>query len=82
VKPRKIEVDWLDHHERHGQGEALTPDNLKPMLWRSRGYLVGENETLIEVVRDISLDPDVADFGASMRIMKSCIVRRSDKKGG
>jgi hypothetical protein len=82
MKPRKIEVDWFDHHERHGQGAALTDTELKPMAWRTRGYLVSENDNLIEVVRDIPLDNDVTDFGASMRILKKLIIKRSDRKGG
>jgi len=82
MKPKKIEVDWHDHHERHGQGAALTKTELKPMVWRTRGYLVSENDELIEVVRDISLDPDVTDHGASMRIIKKNIIKRSDRKGG
>jgi hypothetical protein len=82
VKPKKITVTWLDHHERGGQGEATTPDNLKPMLWTSIGFLVSENDTMLELVRDISADKDVTDVGASLRIMKNSIVTRSDRKGG
>lgn len=80
MRPTRIEVDWLDHHERHGQGAALSKNELKPMVWRTRGYLVGENDELIEVVRDIPLDKDVNEYGASMRILKCCILKRSDVK--
>lgn len=80
MKPKKIEVTWYDHHERDGQGAATLRHELKPMTWRTRGYLVEENDEMIEVVRDIPLDRDVTDYGASMRIMKNSIVSRSDRK--
>lgn len=79
-KPKVIRVVWEDHHERDGQGEVTEPDALKPFVWESVGYLVGENELMLELVRDISHDPATPDIGASMRIMKKCILSRSDQK--
>jgi hypothetical protein len=80
MKPKKIEVVWEDHHERDGQGASLLPHELKPMLWRSVGYLVAENDTMIELARDVSADRDVTDVGASLRLLKSSIISRSDQK--
>ena len=82
VKFKKIEITWLDHCERDGQGPILGHAELKPMTWKSCGYLVTENETMIELVRDVSADKDVTDVGASLRIMKNSIIKRSDRKGG
>jgi hypothetical protein len=79
-KPRKIEVIWEDHHERDGQGASLLPHELKPMLWKSVGYLVAENDAMVEIARDLSASGDVTDVGASLRLLKSSIVKRSDKK--
>lgn len=81
MKPRRIEVIWEDHHERDGQGAALSTAELSPMLWKSTGYLVAENDSMLELARDISANKDVTDVGASLRIMKKNIVKRSDKRG-
>jgi hypothetical protein len=77
---KRIEVTWEDHHERDGQGASLLPHELKPMAWKSTGYLVAENDTMIELARDISADRDVTDVGASLRLLKVNIIKRSDQK--
>lgn len=79
-KPKVVTVVWEDHHERDGQGDVTEAEALKPFVWESTGYLVQENETMVELVRDISHDPAVPDIGASMRIMKKCILSRSDQR--
>lgn len=80
-KPKKIEVWWEDHHERDGQGAPLTKDELKPLVWVSLGYLVSENDSMIELARDWSSDEGVIGVGASLRIMKKGILKRSDRRG-
>lgn len=79
--PKRIEITWEDHHERDGQGAPLAPGELVPMLWRSVGFLVAENENMLELVRDISADAGISDVGASLRILKKNIIKRSDKRG-
>jgi len=80
LKRKRITVFWEDHHERDGQGDPVDPEKLKPMIWESTGYLISENDAMLEIARDISSDQDVYGVGASLRIMKKCILKRSDQK--
>lgn len=81
--PRKVEVTWLDHHDWSKDQVPITaPEELEPMIWKSTGYLVSENDTMLELVRDWPMSKGVTDIGAPLRILKSSIVKRSDKKGG
>jgi len=81
MKAKKIEVHWEDHHEIDGNSEPTDPENLRPVIWETRGYLLTENEHMLEVAREITRTPQAYPAGATVRIMKKCIVYRSDKKG-
>jgi len=83
MKPRKIEVIWRDHHDwEKGQVPITPPEELEPMIWISRGFLVSENDEMLELVRDLPMSKGVTDIGAPLRILINSIVKRSDKKGG
>jgi len=78
--PKKITVHWLDHHEMGGEFDPLEAGSASPVMWESRGYLASENTETIQVSRDTCRNPDFDPYGATVTIMKNCIVYRSDVK--
>ncbi len=78
MKPKKIEVVWEDHHENNDWTEPTDEHRLAPQLIRTRGFLVQENDQMIEVARDIYVGGE--GIGSPLRIMKKCIVKRSDRR--
>lgn len=75
MKPREITVSWEDHHENPEWTEATEKSQLAPLIVKTRGYLVQENRTMIEVARDVYQTG--SGIGSPLRIMKKCILKRS-----
>lgn len=69
-----IEVSWLDHHHSDGEREPTPADELRPVLWNTRGFLVSENAEMIQVARDTCSDPNFHPADATISIMRQCIV--------
>ena len=78
-RPKKVEIVWKDHHACIQEGEATDPEKLAPQIWRSTGYLVSQNGTMVEIVRDLSDDGSTAVDGA-LRIMRDCIISPDNLK--
>ena len=79
MKLPRIEVLWEDHNSNYMDEwcEATPKNELKPTLVMTRGFLVSENNKMIEIARDLDMDKEEASIGAHIRILKSCIVKRS-----
>lgn len=77
MKHKPITVVWEDHHENTEWTEPTDKTQLAPLVVRTRGYLVQENETMIEVARDVYADG--SGIGSPLRIMKKCIVSRASR---
>lgn len=75
MKYKSITVVWEDHHEDSEWTQPMDKSQLAPLIVKTRGYLVEENETMIEVSRDVYADG--SGIGSPLRIMKKCILRRS-----
>jgi hypothetical protein len=72
-----VRVIWEDHHSKSDEsewGQPTPPDYLKPILVRSAGFIVSENEDMIELARDAYMDEDELVISGPIRILRKCIV--------
>lgn len=72
-KRKPVTIVWRDHHACVLEGEPTEPDKLIPQIWRSVGFLVSQNDHMVEIVRDVSDDGSNQVDGA-LRIMRDCIL--------
>jgi len=80
MKYRQIRVVWMDHHESEDTWAKPTPeDKLEPATVESIGWLLGENDIMLEMTSHLSRDQDDNTQGRPMRIVKAAILYRSDK---
>lgn len=76
-----ITVRWYDHHEAASTwAEPKDPRDLKAARVESRGWLIAESPTCIEISAHRPLDSDDPEWGRPMRIAKAQIFYRSDKR--
>ena len=69
---------WEDHHEPDKDTwDSPTPaDKLGPVIVHTVGFVVSENDMIIEVARDYYADDGEMLAGAFLQIMAKCIVSR------
>lgn len=70
-------IAWEDHHSKADESEwakPTAPEDLKPLVIRSVGFIVSENDQMIELARDAYLDDSNLIVSGHMRILKKCIV--------
>ena len=80
MKYKQIKIVWMDHHESENTWANPTPpDKLQPATIESIGWLLGENDIMLEMTSHLSLDKDDNEQGRPMRIVKAAILYRSDK---
>jgi hypothetical protein len=73
-------VRWYDHHRsRDTWAEPTPPADLKGSRIESKGWLLGESDTAIEISNHRPMDEDDVDWGTPMRIAKLAIFYRSDE---
>lgn len=80
-RPRFITVKWNDHHE---SDDAWAPagEEPQPAQFESRGYLIYEDETILEITNTIPLNEvgGVDLYGRPLRLLKSAVYFRSDDR--
>jgi hypothetical protein len=80
-KPRYAKVIFLDHHtSSETWAEPTKPEDLKGARVEARGWIISENEEMLELSAQRPLDDDDAEWGRPFRIVKSAILFRSDVK--
>lgn len=81
ARPKFIKVIWLDHHVSSATwAEPTSPAELKAARVESRGWLITENDECIELSSHKPLSSGDSAWGSPMRIVKSAIESRSDRK--
>lgn len=73
-----IVIAWQDHHERVNDPKEWSaptpPAELYPVIVYSSGYLVSQNDEMVELARDIYEEDGEVIAGGLMRIMRKCIL--------
>lgn len=84
TRPKFITVRWYDHHEKDQTwSEPTQTAELKAARVESKGWLIAESEGpdgCIELSAHRPMDRDDSAYGRPMRIVKSAIFYRSDKR--
>lgn len=70
-------IVWEDHHEpdKDTWDDPTPTAELGPVVAHTVGFVLSENDTMIEVARDY-YEADGLSAGAFFQIMKKCIVAR------
>ena len=75
--PMRAEVVcWIDHSEpvnKTAWDVPTHPDHLYPCVVFSTGFVLSENDQVLEIARDIS---EYGSIGAALHILKKCIIYR------
>lgn len=76
-----ITVKWKDHHESDGGWDKPGAEP-EAALFESRGWLIFENEEIVELSNTRPLNDSSAPdlWGRPLRVLKVAIYYRSDKK--
>ena len=76
-----VEVHWEDHHDeideegRHGWAKPTPIEELKPLIIKTVGYLVGQNDEMVEIARGYISEADAHDpIDCPMRVIRKNIV--------
>lgn len=78
-RPKFITIKWYDHVEDNETwSEATKPADLHVARVESRGWLISENDAVIELSNHRPMDNGDAEWGSRMRILKAAIFFRSD----
>ena len=79
-KLKFITVRWNDHHESDAAW-AEAGEEPQPAKFESRGYLIYEDEIILEITNTIPLDSvaGAALYGRPLRLVKTSVYFRSDK---
>jgi hypothetical protein len=78
-RPKFITVKWNDHHESDAAW-AAAGEEPHPAKFESRGYLIYEDETILEITNTIPLDDTAGAnlYGRPLRLLKGAVYYRSD----
>lgn len=80
-RPKFVTVRYYDHHASADTwAEPKTSEELKPARVEARGWIIGENDTMLELSAQRPMDADDNEWGQPMRIVKAVIFYRSDEK--
>jgi hypothetical protein len=80
-RPRFTTVRFLDHHTSSETWAVPTkPEELSGAKVEARGWIISENDTVLELSAQKPLDEDDGEWGRPFRIIKSTIYFRSDVK--
>jgi hypothetical protein len=78
-----ITVRWLDHHESDNAWDTAGAESV-PAEFESRGWLIDENDTVLELSNTKPLNAIGAGgatlWGRPLRLLKAAITFRSDQK--
>lgn len=77
-RPKFITVRWEDHHDSTEWHYEVDPKDFEPHIAESRGFRIYEDNKILALARDIGTKPQDGSYGAVGKIVKSCIVYRSD----
>jgi hypothetical protein len=80
MKPKLVTIRWTDHYDHDDTWvEPEKPDRLKPALVESVGWIISENEEVIQLAGDRPLDEGDSGYGRVTHILTANIYYRSDR---
>ena len=80
-RPKFVKIHFIDHHRSPDTWAAPTkPEELRGAKVEIRGYIISENDEVVEISNLRPLDGDDGEWGVPFRVVKSTIFFRSDLK--
>lgn len=80
-RPKLVTVRFIDHHRSSDTwAQPTKPEELRGAKVEVRGWIISENDEIVEISNLRPLDDDDGEWGVPFRVVKSTIFFRSDLK--